>query len=940
MRRPAPLPTTIFLALCTVLALLPASAQQRPLDWSDLMAFRAIQGETMSANGAALAYVARPDRGDPEVVVFALGGQQGAMRERLRDTTRYAFPFADGVKLGADGRYAAFHLHMPVAVREATEAGEREEPSAVVLELRSGETTEFERTESFAFSGDGRFLALHHHEAEEGDTLAAEGQRLTLRHLETGASTDLEGATAFAFDETGRYLAVVTTDTAGATLHAFDLLENGPAREVIARADSGTFAHLAWAPEDAAPALAFVRASLGKDSDDSDDSEAEEDGALWLWEPGQDATREVVTASAAPEGWHISARRGGIAFTDDGERLLFPIRPDAPEEAEEPDSAAKVAGYLDPEAILDAREMDVWSWNDTRISPRQKRLYESAQRAAYTAAYHRSGEYEGVTVFVDDAEMSRVGTPQNPHRMLMSTSASYGPDETYDGFYQDLVLVDLVTGEETVVAERLRNASARLSPQGRYVLYYEGGHWHAYDAEAATTRTLTGGMTNFADETWDYPSQVPGYGSYGFVASEGGEATHALVYDRYDIWALPLGGGEALNWTGGEGRAEKRQYRIVRTDPDERFVSFGDRVLLEGYHDREKTDAFYAATVSASPTALTMLTGGDYRYRFVMQPDDAQRYVYVRERYDEFPDLWMASTDFGTQHKITRANPQMDELAWGRSELVEWSDVDGDTLQGVVILPPGYDETKRYPVLVYYYRFFSQRLHEFNRPQINHRPSFPLYSSAGYVVFLPDVTFEIGRPGFSATKSVVPGVQKLVDLGIADPARIGLHGHSWSGYQTAFVVTQTDMFAAAVAGAPVTNMTSAYVGIRYASGLARMFQYEQTQSRLGASLWEDRDRYIDNSPLFFADEIRTPLLMMFGDDDGAVPWTEGIQLYLALRRLDRPAWLLQYRGEGHHLRQYGNKLDYAMRMKQFFDHYLMDAPAPAWMTEGEPYDGD
>jgi dipeptidyl aminopeptidase/acylaminoacyl peptidase len=200
------------------------------------------------------------------------------------------------------------------------------------------------------------------------------------------------------------------------------------------------------------------------------------------------------------------------------------------------------------------------------------------------------------------------------------------------------------------------------------------------------------------------------------------------------------------------------------------------------------------------------------------------------------------------------------------------------------------------------------------------------------------VRFEVGRPGFSATKCIVPGVQKLVDMGLADPDALGLHGHSWSGYQTAFMITQTDVFTAAIAGAPVSNMTSAYSGIRWGSGRARQFQYEQSQSRLGGSLWEARDRYIDNSPVFFADRINTPVLILHGDADGAVPWYQSIEFYLALRRLGKDAIFLQYRGEDHHPASYANKLDWAIKMKQYFDHYLKGEPAAQWISEGLPYE--
>ncbi|MBN2414605.1 prolyl oligopeptidase family serine peptidase [bacterium] len=182
-------------------------------------------------------------------------------------------------------------------------------------------------------------------------------------------------------------------------------------------------------------------------------------------------------------------------------------------------------------------------------------------------------------------------------------------------------------------------------------------------------------------------------------------------------------------------------------------------------------------------------------------------------------------------------------------------------------------------------------------------------------------------------------MQKLIDMGVADPGGIALHGHSWSGYQTAFVITQTDIFACAIAGAPVSNMTSAYSGIRWESGMARQFQYEQSQSRIGKSLWEARDLYIENSPVFFADRIETPLLIMFGDEDGAVPWYQGIELYLAMRRLGKECVFLQYRGEPHHPRKYANKLDYTLRMKQYLDHYCKGEAAAEWIGKGVPYRG-
>ena len=334
---------------------------------------------------------------------------------------------------------------------------------------------------------------------------------------------------------------------------------------------------------------------------------------------------------------------------------------------------------------------------------------------------------------------------------------------------------------------------------------------------------------------------------------------------------------------------------------------------------------------------MDTLLDEEKKFRFLAKAEEADRILFVREDYDEFPDLWVGDLDFGNARKVTDVNPGLlDRFAWGTSELVEWTSDDGVPLQGVVIKPGNYEPGKRYPVLTYFYRFFSQRLHEFNAPVVNHRPSFPIYASDGYVVFLPDVRFEVGRPGISSLKSVVPGLKKLVEMGLADPNALGLHGHSWSGYTTAYIVTQTNIFAAAVAGAPVSNMTSAYGGIRWGTGLARQFQYEAGQSRLSGSLWEARPDYIENSPLFYADRVETPLVLMHGDEDDAVPWYQSIEFYLALRRTGKHAVFLQYRGEPHHPQKYPNKLDYSIKMKEFFDHYLKGGPAPDWWATGVP----
>ena len=592
---------------------------------------------------------------------------------------------------------------------------------------------------------------------------------------------------------------------------------------------------------------------------------------------------------------------------------------------------------FDFDALLEEREVDVWHWNDPRIIPNQKERWEEhEEHRVYRAVVHLKS---GRVVALADLEMPRVLTTDNPRVALGGSDVPYLKEITWNGQFSDLYVVDLKTGERHQVERKVASGRSRagsLSPDGRFVIFYNDGDWHLYDVKKKILENVTEGLeVPFANEDHDYPMDPPGYGLSEWLA----DSSAVFIYDKYDIWRVPTDGGEPNCLTAGEGRKSDTVFRVTDLDPEEETIAPDARLLLEGYHDLEKHDALYS--INPAGGELRRLYGtGKHSLGVVAKAEKTDRILFTRERYDEFPNLWTSNVEFEEPKRLTDANPQIADFAWGSAELVGWSSADGIPLQGILIKPGDYEPGKRYPVLVYYYRFFSQRLNLFNEPVVNHRPSFPLYASNGYAVFLPDIRFEVGQPGFSATKCLVPGVQKLVDMGIADPDAIGLHGHSWSGYQTAFVITQTNIFAAAVAGAPVSNMTSAYSGIRWGTGLARQFQYEKSQSRIGGSLWEKPELYIENSPVFFADRIETPLLIQFGDEDGAVPWYQGIELYLACRRLEKNCIMLQYRGEPHHLKKYPNKLDYSIKMKEFFDHWLKGSPAPAWMTEGVPYRGE
>ncbi|HEY8506504.1 MAG TPA: prolyl oligopeptidase family serine peptidase, partial [Gemmataceae bacterium] len=410
-----------------------------------------------------------------------------------------------------------------------------------------------------------------------------------------------------------------------------------------------------------------------------------------------------------------------------------------------------------------------------------------------------------------------------------------------------------------------------------------------------------------------------------------------LVYDKHDVWAVdPRGELPPACVTDGAGRAGGLRFRRVRLDPEERAIDPERPMLLSAFHLTTKATGFYRDRVHGTdkPQKLVLLNESLGRPE---KAEAADRLLFTRSTFRKFPDLWVSDGDFKGMARVSDANPQQKDYLWGTAELVEWNSLDGERLQGILYRPEGFDPKKKYPMLVYFYERLSDTLHRHFVPAPGSSSiNISFYVSRGYVVFVPDIPYRVGHPGQSCLNAVLPGVMKLVNEGFVDKARVGVQGHSWGGYQVAYLLTRTSLFAAAEAGAPVSNMTSAYGGIRWGTGMSRMFQYEKTQSRIGGTLWDAQQRYIENSPVFWADRVETPLLLMHNDQDGAVPWYQGIEMFVALRRLGKPCWLVNYNGADHGLRRDEDKRDWAVRMQQFFDHYLKGAPPPVWLADGIP----
>ncbi len=926
--------TIVFLFLGIFLIISPSqSAQKKILTFQDVMKFKEIRGPLISEDGSWITYGTEPDRGDGEAVVFG-----------LKNNVKYGVEGGSQPQFTKDAKWVAM-IVKPKAVEIEKAPKDRPKQGMAILGTATGEITSFEKVQNFALSEDSRWIAYLHHKEEEKpeqkeDAASPEkkstaeskkqadkktGGLLILHQLATGNEKEIPHVLAYSFDVASKYLAFTVSSPDGSEdgLYYLDLTQNSPGPNPIAQHEGMLVSGLAWTEKGSR--LAFLASTV------------EDEGcfSLWIWDGNTKEKTSAVAAKGAPDGWMIP-EENRISWSKDGKRLFFGFKPleihQATQKPEETEGKKDISesDLFDTKEILEKREVDVWHWNDPLIKTNDKIQWSRTKDRTYMAVYHVDSER---FVQLADREMPEIELNENPDFALGRSNIPYQKEITWYGELEDLYLVNLKDGKRQKFASKLEDRSV-LSPGGRYVAYFNEKHWYLFDQQTGKTINLTEKVdVPFYDEDHDFPQMAPSYRTAGW----GKDDEFVLIYDKYDIWQFMTADGEAKNITGGKGRQTGMTFRVLRLDREKQTFEKDEKLWLSSYHNTKKNHGFYSCEIGKG--TVTRLLEENKKFQFRAKAKNADVLMYTRESFEEFPDLWVADSKFSSPKKISDVNPQIEEFAWGKPELVEWNSIDGIPLQGVLIKPANYEEGKRYPVIVYFYHFFSERMYEFNQMRVNHRPNFPFYASNGYAIFLPDVWFDIGHPGYSSTKCLVPGVQKLIDMGVADPKGIGLHGHSWSGYQTAFVITQTNIFSAAVAGAPVSNMTSAYSGIRWESGMARQMQYEKQQSRIGGSLWEYPERYIENSPVFFADRIQTPLLIQFGDEDGAVPWYQGIELYLAMRRLQKDCIFLQYRGEPHHLQKYPNKLDYSIKMKEYFDHYLKGMPAPDWITKGVPYLG-
>lgn len=876
-------------------------------------AWRTTGSRAISPDGRWVHYLLNLEDGDPTLVVKEVDGAREFRVERGASPT-----------FTGDAGAAVFTIRPHRRERGGSAAGGAREggrtpgDSMGVLTLGTGETLRIPDVQRWEVAGTDRPLLVYLSGGGAGGGEEA-GGLLVVRDLTSGSERSVPGVTAFAVSGGGEQVGWIATGEGGVTRvgrlagpggEAMTLFEaEGEASRLVVDGQGRQVAFLFRPP--------------------AQEGEDQPPHQLHHWRAGAAAASRVAGEGTAgiPEGWRVSGDRDPV-FSRSGSRLVFGTTP----------RPLRSPSYQATGTVDAAVRVEVWHWQDPQLMTVQNVRRQQEERRSYAAVVHL--ERGGRVVQLSTESLPDVEVPGgwDGDTALGSDSGPYAIRSSWETpSRRDVYRVDPMTGASILLLRNIRG-NPSLSPGGRYLTWWEGEDrtWWAHDLRTGNRIALSGSIPfPVHNELDDTPAPPGSYGSPGWTEGD----RRFLVHDRFDLWAVdPSNPSNPVNLTRGEGRASGIRFRMVRTERDEDgAVSAGGGILLSAFDERTKRAGFHRGSMDGSRPPQPLVFE-DRSFSTPVKAAQADRWLLTRETFQEFPDLWVVDGDFRGWTRVSDANPQQAEYRWGTAELVEWISQDGIPHQGILMKPEDFDPSRKYPMVVYFYERMSDGLHSHFAPTPHRsRIAFPMYTSRDYLVFIPDIAYRVGFPGESALNAIVPGVMHLVDRGFVDRERMGLQGHSWGGYQIAFMVTRTGtLFRAAAPGAPVANMTSAYGGIRRETGLVRNFNYESTQSRIGQSLWEAPLRYVENSPLFWLDKVETPLLIMHNDRDGHVPWEQGVELFTAMRRLGKPAWLINYTGEPHWPTSFANRRDWNIRMQQFFDHYLKDAPPPAWMVEGIP----
>ena len=885
-----------------------ASAQQKKnLMPADYGKWQSIGSSDLSPNGDWAAYqITVAEDNDTLFVVNRLTGKT------------YKLEFATTPDFSKDNKWLAYRIG--VSYKDAEKLREQTKPIEFkmgLLNLETGKKEIIQNIGRYGFSRNGKFLAAYLAPPKENKD---KGSVLLLKNLSDSSTHTIGNVTEYAFNKKSDYLSYIveSANTAGNSVELLNL--NTYALKIIA-SDTLKFSKLNWQKE--GEGLSFFKTF-------KDTAFEEENAVVYTYTDLYKVPVLKIFNPSAETGFPKNMRihnGSALKLSDDGSSVFFGLKAwtAKPKKEEKKAGDSSKAKMEVPKKEEKLAAVDVWHYNDPEVQPRQKITYVQDKDASFLSVWNLNNNcfYQLAKDTVPDAQLTG-----NQKYVVLSTHDKYKPAFKED--YADAYLANVKTGETKLLfAKILDNGSGfpQVSPDGKFLLYFLEKNWWSYNIATGQNTNLTGSINSkFWNTRDDHPASRPPFGLGGWIKGD----KEVLLYDEYNIWAVKPDGKGAKKIT--EGEKDEITFRVTRVDFEETYLDDTKPLYFSAYGDKTKKFGYYKYDKGAASLAIYE----DVQINRLTKAKDANVFSYVKQDYHVSPQLFVAD-NFSGEKVLVKTNPQQDNYYWGKSELVSFTNTKGQKLQGALFYPANYEAGKKYPMVVYIYELLSNTVHSYVNPGSRSAYNTSNFTTGGYFIFRPDIVYETNDPGMSAVNCVVPAVKEVLKTGMIDENKIGIMGHSWGAYQTSFIITQTNLFHAASAGAPLTDLISMSMSIYWNSGTTDQKIFETSQGRFDGPWYERMQDHMRNSPMFNADKITTPLLVAFGDKDGAVDWHQGIEMYGTMRRMMKPHVMLVYADENHGLVKKENQIDYQKRQREWFDHYLLGKPAEKWITDGVSY---
>jgi dipeptidyl aminopeptidase/acylaminoacyl peptidase len=909
--------------LCFPLAVI--AQQKKNLTSTDYGKWQTLASTDISSNGEWLAW--RITVEEDNDTLYVMNRQSNKL---------YKLEFASFPEFSKNNIWVAYRIGM--AYKEAEKLREQNKPvennKIGVLNLQTGQKFTVDNVNRFGFSKTGKFLAVFLNAPKEGNIRSS---TLLLKNLEDSSTRPIGNVSSYAFNKKGDHLAYIVEsgNTAGNSVELFNLANYSI--KIIA-SDTTKFSSLNWSKE--GDGLAFYR-SFKKDGFE------EENAVVYAYTNIYKAPVlkkfDPSLVSAFPKNMRIY-NSSNLVLSDDLNAVFFGIKSWTAKPKKDDKKAADTSKIKTTDSTK-ARSadttrtgpkpaenkndklaaVDIWHWKDHEIQPRQKITFPQDKEQSLLFVWNLDNN-SSFQLAADSTPLAGISGPRK--FAVISTNKKYKPAFKED--YADYYLVNTKTGTKKLILEKQQAGfftAPQSSPDGKYLSYFKDKHWWIYNIATGAALNIT---ENIKSDFWntrdDHPGNRPPFGFAGWIKGD----KEVLLYDEYDVWAIRPDGKGSRKLT--DGKPARIQFRLYRVEFEEPFIDDSKPIYFSAYGDTSKQFGYY----SYEKGRLQPLIFENSMVSRLIKATDAPSFTFVKQDYHISPELYYAD-NWAAAKKIASTNPQQASYYWGKSQLVNFTSKKGKPLQGALFYPANYEPGKKYPMIVYIYEILSNTVHSYSNPSNRSAYNTTNYTSQGYFVFRPDIVYDLNDPGISAVNCVVPAVEEVLKTGMIDKDKVGLMGHSWGAYQTSFIITQTDIFKAACAGAPLTDLISMSMSIYWNSGMPDQKIFEISQGRFEGPWYEKKEEHMRNSPMFNADKIKAPLLVAFGDKDGAVDWHQGIEMYGTLRRMEKPHIMLVYADENHGLAKKENQVDYQKRQKEFFEHFLLGKPAEKWITDGVSY---